>query len=164
VNKHYCTERGQKPTHSTADCLTRKNRAKPQLPIQKEKKSFSNQNIRHKINLLSKQSSKKRILETFASVIREEQEKLEDERPQKCKKIISLESGSDNKMSVQIINALKKKVIKKLRKRSSDNSNILAEEQEYQKKLKWLKDHGDLTGEQGNNQGDKSSSNEASYT
>jgi hypothetical protein len=59
VSKHYCTEHGQNPTHSTSDCWTIKNRGKTQLPIQKEKKSFSNQNLRNEINLLSKQSSKK---------------------------------------------------------------------------------------------------------
>ena len=68
VSKHYCTEHGQNPTHSTADCWTLKNRAKPKLPIQKEKKSFSNKNLRNEINLLSKQSSKKKILEMYNSV------------------------------------------------------------------------------------------------
>jgi hypothetical protein len=72
VSKHYCSEHGRNPTHSTADCWTIKNRAKSQLPIQKNKKSFSNQNLRNEINLLSKQLSKKKILEMYASVIRRE--------------------------------------------------------------------------------------------
>ena len=167
VSKHYCTEHGQNPTHSTADCWTLKNRAKPQLPIQKEKKSFSNRNLRNEINLLSKQSSKKKILEMYASVIRREQAKLEEEKPQKRKKVIAPESDSNSdgdKMSVQIISAPKKKVVKKLRKKSSDNNDELAEEKEYQKKLKWLKDHGDLTGEEGNNPGDDSSGDEVAST
>ena len=153
VSKHYCTEHGQNPTHSTADFWTLKNRAKPKLPIQKEKKSFSNKNLRNEINLLSKQSSKKKILEMYASVIRREQAKLEEEKPQKRKKVTAPESDSndDDEMSVQFISAPKKKVVKKLHKRSSDNSDELAEEKEYQKKLKWLKDHGDLTGEERNN-------------
>ena len=74
------------------------------------------------------------------------------------------EQERDNEISVQIISAPKKKVVKKLRKRSSDNTDVLAEEQEYQKKLRWLKDHGDLTGEEENNRGDDSSGNEASST
>jgi len=65
---------------------------------------------------------------------------------------------------VQIIIATKKKVFKKLQKRSSDNNDELAEEKEYQKKVKWLKDHGDLTGEEGNTPGDESSGDEASST
>ena len=75
--------------------------------------------------------------------------------------MIASESKSDNKMSVQIISAPKKKVVKKLQKRSSDNTDVLAEEQEYQKKLKWLKDHGELTGEEGNNPGEESSGDES---
>jgi hypothetical protein len=74
----------------------------------------------------------------YASVIRREQAKLEDERPPKRKKVIAPESESDNEMSVQIILAPKKNVIKKLRKTSNDNTDELAEEQDYQKKLKWL--------------------------
>jgi len=164
VSKHYCTEHGQNPTHSTADCWTLKNRAKAQVPSQKEKKSFSSQKLRNEINLLSKQSSKKKILEMYASVIRREQAKLEAEKPPKRNKIIAPESESDDEMSVQIISAPKKKVVKKARKRSSDNSDVIAEEQEYQKKLKWLKDHGDLTGEEGKNPGDESSGDDASST
>lgn len=164
VSKHYCTEHGQNPTHSTADCWTLKNRAKAKLPIQKEKKVFSNRNLRNEINLLSKQSSKKKILEMYASVIRREQAKLDEEKPPKRKKVIAPESESDDEMSVQIISAPKKKVLKKQRKRSNDNSDVLVEEQEYQKKLKWLKDHGDLTGEEGKNPGDESSGDETSST
>jgi hypothetical protein len=72
VSKHYFTEHGQSPTHSTADCWTIKNRTKTKLPILKEKKSSSNQNLRNDINLPSNQSSKKKILEMLASVIRRE--------------------------------------------------------------------------------------------
>jgi hypothetical protein len=166
VSKHYCTEHGQNPTHSTADCWTIKNRAKSQLPIQKEKKSFLNQNFRNEINLLSRQSSKKKILEMYASMITREHTKLVETKTPKCKKIIAsdLESKSDNKMLVQIISAPKKKVVKTLRKRSNEKSDELAEEKEYQKKLNWLKDHGDLTGEEGKNPGEESSGDEASST
>jgi hypothetical protein len=100
----------------------------------------------------------------YASVIRRELAKLEDERPKKCKKIIAPDIESYDKMSIQIISAPKKKVIKKLCKRSNDNTDALAEEQEYQKKLKWLKGHGDLTGEEENDPGNDSSGNEASST
>jgi hypothetical protein len=79
-------------------------------------------------------------------------------------KTIAPESECDDKISVQIITTPKKKIIKELCKISSDISDVIAEELEYQKKLKWLKDHGDLTGEGGNNPGDKAPSNEASST
>jgi hypothetical protein len=73
--------------------------------------------------------------------------------------MIAPDSESDNKTSVQIIITPKKKEVKKLQKISSDNTDVLAEEQENQENLKWLKDHGDLTGEEGNNTEDKSSDN-----
>jgi hypothetical protein len=50
----------------------------------------------------------------YASVIRRELAKLEDERPKKRKKIIAPDIESYDKMSIQIISAPKKKVIKKL--------------------------------------------------
>jgi hypothetical protein len=89
---------------------------------------------------------------------------LEEERLKKRKKVIPPDSERDNEMSVQIISAPKKKVVKKLQKRTSDNTDVLVKEQEYQEKLKWLKDLGDLTGEEENNQGDECSGNEASST
>jgi hypothetical protein len=39
--------------------------------------------------------------------------------------------------------------------------NDSAEEMDYQKKLKRLKDHGELTGEEGSNPGEESSGNES---
>jgi hypothetical protein len=54
-------------------------------------------------------------------------------------------------------------VVKTLRKRFNEKSDELAEEKEYQK-VKWLKNHGELTGEEGKNPGDESSGNEASST
>jgi hypothetical protein len=83
VRTHYCTKHGKNPTHSTEDFWTIKNKGKHQLPIQKEKKSFLNQNLRNEIIFLSNQCSKKKILEMYASVIRREQAKLEDKRPLK---------------------------------------------------------------------------------
>jgi hypothetical protein len=62
--KHYCSEHGYNPTHSTADCYTIKNRAKATNHAPRaDKRSFSNQNVRKEINLLAKTSSKKKILE-----------------------------------------------------------------------------------------------------
>jgi hypothetical protein len=51
--------------------------------------------------------------------------------PQKHKKFITPESESNNKMFVQIISTPNKRVVKKLRKRSSDNSDVITKEQEY---------------------------------
>jgi hypothetical protein len=53
-----------------------------------------------------------------------------------------------------------------LRKKSKKKNTIKtldgnAEEMDYQKKLKWLKDHGELTGEEVNNPGEDSSGNDS---
>jgi hypothetical protein len=61
-------------------------------------------------------------------------------------------------MSVQVICA-PQKITKK--KTTISTLDVSPEEMEYQKKLKWLKDHGELTGEEGNNPGEKSSGNES---
>jgi hypothetical protein len=86
--KHYCSEHGYNPTHSTADCYTIKNRAKATNHAPRaDKRSFSNQNLCKKINLLAKTSSKKKILEMYASVIKREQAKLDgSKKPEKRRK------------------------------------------------------------------------------
>ena len=158
--KHYCSEHGYNPTHSTADCYTIKNRAKATNHAPRaEKRSFSNQNLRKEINLLAKTSSKKKILEMYASVIKREQAKLDgSKKPEKRRKIVAPESESDDEMSVQFICAPQKKSKKKT---TINTLDVSAEEMDYQKKLKWLKDHGELTGEEGNNPGEDSSGNDS---
>ena len=160
--KHYCSEHGQNPTHSTADCWTLKNCAKPSGQVFKDKRTFSNKNLRKEINLLSKKSSKRKVLDMYASVIKREQSKL-DKKSNKRKKAIQPDSDSEDEMSVNVISTHKKDVLQSSRKKSKDTSNVIAEEKEYQKKLQWLKDHGDGTGDEGSKSGagssDESSSN-----
>jgi hypothetical protein len=157
--KHYCSEHGYNPTHSTADCYTINNRAKATNHAPKaDKHSFSNQNLRKEINLLAKTSSKKKILEMYASVIKREQAKLDgSKKPEKRRKIVAPESESDDEMSVQVICA----PLKKSKNKTINTLDVSAEEMDYQKKLKWLKDHGELTGEEGSNLGEDSSGNDS---
>ncbi len=83
-------------------------------PPKANKRSFSNQNLRKEINLLAKTSSKKKILEMYASVIKRDQAKLEgNKKPEKHRKIVASKSESDDKMSVQVICAPHKKPRKK---------------------------------------------------
>jgi hypothetical protein len=145
VAKHFCTEHGHNPTHSTADCWTLKNRSSKSsgfVPT-KNKHSFSNKNLRKEINLLAKQSSKRKVLDMYATFIKKEQSKL-DKKSAKRQKT----SDSDDEMSVNVISPRKQK--------SSKASEMIAEEKDYQKKLQWLKDHGDSTG---TGSSDESSSN-----
>ena len=129
-NKHYCSEHGYNPTHTTADCYTLKNRAKASNHAPRaDKRSFSNQNLRKEINLLSKTSSKKKILEMYASVIKREQAKLDGSKnPEKRPKMVQAESGSDDEMSVQVICA-PQKIAKK--KTTVNTLDVSAEERDY---------------------------------
>jgi phosphoserine aminotransferase len=71
---------------------------------------------------------------------------------------VALESESDDEMSGQDICAPQKKSKKK---KTINTMDVNAEEMDYQKKLKWLKDHGELIGEEGNNPGEDSSGNDS---
>jgi hypothetical protein len=93
----------------------------------------------------------------YASVIKREQAKLDSsKKPEKRRKIVAPESESDDEMSVQVICAPQKKSKKK---NTINTLDVSAED--YQKKLKWLKDHGELTGEEGNTPGEDSSGNDS---
>jgi hypothetical protein len=53
---------------------------------------------------------------------------------------------------------------KKPKKKTTINTlDVSAEEMDHQKKLKWLKDHGEMTGEEGNNPGEDSSDNDSAW-
>ena len=71
---------------------------------------------------------------------------------------MTTKSEIDDEMSVQVIFSPKNKPKKKV----NTTSDVCAKEMEYQKMLKWLKDHGELRGEEGNNPGEQSSGNESS--
>jgi hypothetical protein len=95
----------------------------------------------------------------YASVIKIEQADLYgSKKPEKRRKIVAPESESDDEMSVQVICAPQKKPKKKT---TINTLDISAEEIDYQKKRKWLKDHGEVTREKGNNPGEESSGNDS---
>jgi phosphoserine aminotransferase len=60
---------------------------------------------------------------------------------------VAPKSESDDKMLVQVICAPQKKPTKKT---TINTLDVSAVEMDYQKKLKWLKEHGELTGEECN--------------
>ena len=76
--KFYCKEHGKNFTHSTSDCRTLKNRAKSgnQGSGQSTSRSFTSKNFRKEINQLAKSSSKKEVLDLYASAVKREQAKL----------------------------------------------------------------------------------------
>jgi hypothetical protein len=94
----------------------------------------------------------------YAPVIKIEQAKLDgSKKPKKRRKIVAPESESDDEMSVEVLCTPQKKP----KKKTTITLDVSAEEMDYLKKLKWLKDHGKLTGEEGNNPGEESSGNDS---
>ena len=98
---YFCTEHGTNSTHSTSDCWTIKNRAarsdgsggnKTTPPA----RSFSNKAFRKEVNLLSRSSSKRKVLESYATAIQREQSKLA-KKANKRKKIAKLLVKQNNK-------------------------------------------------------------------
>ena len=61
----------------------------------------------------------------YASVIKREQSKL-DKKSTKCKKAQQPDSNSEDKMSVNVISTHKKDVLQSSRKKSKDQSNVIA--------------------------------------
>jgi hypothetical protein len=141
--KHYCTEHGHNDKHDTVDCWTLKNRAKRangETPAVK-KRTFSNKAFRKEINLLSKQSSKEQVLGLFDSALKREQAKLAKKSAKKRKKAPADDSESDSDESVHILTQVPK--TKSILKKKSKKADVLEEETEYQKRFRWLQDHGD---------------------
>ena len=108
-NSFYCTEHGQNPTHKTSDCYTIKNRKKrtdeQNSTKGKDVKSFSNNKFHKEINVMSKGKSKKKILDLYAAVIKQEQAKVKAQKAKKAKQAAesSDSSDEDEDMSVNII-------------------------------------------------------------
>jgi hypothetical protein len=98
----------------------------------------------------------------YASVFKREQSKL-GKKSAKRKKVNLPEGESDEKMSGNVIRTLKEPLSKTCRKTSNEESDVIFEEEESQKKLHWFKDHGEMIGDKGHNKGtgyfDESSSN-----
>jgi hypothetical protein len=94
--KFYCTEHGANPTHNTESCYVLKSKAKKNDSATMTKKSF-----RREINLLSAKRPKKKVLEMYAAVLKEERAKTTKPKPKaskarKHKKKVEFESSSSS--------------------------------------------------------------------
>ena len=118
----------------------RAKRANGETPAVK-KRSFSNKAFRKEINLLAKQSSKEKVLELFDTALKREQAKLTKKSAKKRKKAPADDSDSDSDESVHILTQVPKP--KSILKKKSKKADVLEEETEYQKRFRWLQDHGD---------------------
>jgi Tfp pilus assembly protein PilE len=83
TNNKYCSEHGKNSTHNTSDCFTIKNR-KDNRQNGNEKngktvcRSFSNRNFRKELNAMAKKSSRKEVLDLYASAIAREKTKYNE--------------------------------------------------------------------------------------
>jgi hypothetical protein len=172
----FCSEHGKNTSHATADCFKIKN-----AKSASDNKRFSAKSFRKEVNLLSKKSSKKKILDLYASAIKKEKEKLSKRsKKRKERELASSDSSgsdSDSEVSVNIVEPPRKKssekiaslskeellqLLSKKQKRSSPahNPEIISEEKEYQKKVMWLADRGEADTDEKLKDKEKSSSEE----
>jgi hypothetical protein len=150
----YCSEHGHNTTHATADCYTLKNRTKAGAPNGDNRK-FSNKSFRKEINLLAKLSSKKKVLDMYATVVKREQAKLlkrSSKRKTRAKtSATASDSDSDTNTLLNNMDVIAAKPNKKKAKNVSNvvptkgtgSSSTSPEEAAYMKKVLWLKDHGE---------------------
>ena len=128
-NKFYCSEHGHNPTHSTSDCYTLKNREKHAKKVGKptENRSFSNKAFRKELNMLSRKSSKKKVLDLYSTAIKKEKAKLAAKTKKAKAKddVMSDESESDE--SVCVIDVAEEPPIKK-RKEVSDDEDLVTKQ------------------------------------
>ena len=109
-----------------------------------DKKTFSNRSFRKELNLLAKSSSKKQVLDLYASAIKREQVKLAKKSAKKREREASDDSDSDTGGEAYAM-CVEPKCLKsalKPRAKKRNDSVMTEEEKAYQKKISWLKDHG----------------------
>jgi hypothetical protein len=120
--KYYCTEHGQNPSHDTADCYTLKNRASKASVGNKPNKAkqFSNKEFRRELNLMAKKSSKKQVLDLYASAIKREKAKLIRKTSPKRTREPEEDEDTDSEQSafgISLEMALAKSVLKRSKKK-----------------------------------------------
>jgi hypothetical protein len=143
-----CSQCGRNATHATGDCFIIKNREKRDSRSHGEpetgKRKFSNNKFRKEINVLSKTSSKREVLESYAAAIKREQGKLAKRAAKKRKKDVpsdSSESDSDNSAHNLEAPIPRKKASKLKRKKVLFAATDTTEKEEiaFQKKVKTTK-------------------------
>ena len=161
-NKYFCSEHGNNPSHNTSDCYVLKNRANSgsKGSSSQNNRSFSNKNFRKELHMLSKKSSKKKVLDMYESVIKKEQSKLAKRKAKRKQSEPASDSDSDTAVSLgnlepdnrkkrsksKKLSSHKKPTLKKTKKTSKQPSEeTMAEENaSYNNKVvKWCKDRGD---------------------
>jgi hypothetical protein len=137
--KHYCTKHRHNPSHDMADCYTLKNRASKAGVGNKtpKGKQFSNKEFRRELNMMAKKSSKKQVLDLYASAIKHEKAKLLKKQASKRTREPEDEEESDSEHSafeMSLAPAPLKSAVKRNKKIKAAVFND--EEAAYQKKVK----------------------------
>jgi hypothetical protein len=157
ITQVFTIEHGGNPTHATTDCFTINNRDKS--GSEGVNRSFSNKSFRKEVNFLAKKSSKKKVLDMYATASsKREQKKIQKQiAKRKPREVASSDSKSDSDVSLHIIDSPKSKksstksktrtherTLKSVaRKKRAQKAETLQEEVAYEKKVQWLVDHGE---------------------
>ena len=96
AKSYYCTEHGKNPTHNTEQCYVIKNKAAKSNGF--NGKTLTKQSFRREINMMAKKTSKKKVLEMFATVIQAEHTKMSKSKRAKTQKKV-VEDSSDSEES-----------------------------------------------------------------
>jgi hypothetical protein len=117
TNNKYCSEHGKNSTHNTSDYYTLKNR-KDNGQNRNEKKgktvgrSFSNRNFRKELNVMAKKSSKKEVIDLYASAIARKQTKHNKANKKKASvkhKVLLSKGEEDSSDSDESFHLIRKK-------------------------------------------------------
>ena len=153
----YCTEHGPNNTHASKDCFTLKNREKKGngKPLKDNgKKPFTPKSFRQELNALARKTSKKEVLDLYASVLAKETAKYnESAKTRKRKQAEPEEDSSDSDESFHVIDVdqdskkpaavsfkLTEKTVKKKKKTKKSPSETTEEEREFLKRVNQMED------------------------
>jgi hypothetical protein len=163
----YCTEHGKNESHNTNKCWTLENRKKTGSQGHKSNnRSFSKNSFRKELNLLSRKSSKTQVLDLYESTIKQERKKIakrqakrkasepdsESDESDSDVSVHNMEKANGQKRSKKKANTSKRanavKLSSRIKSALKKKSKIpteegMEEETAYQKKVEWLKDHGE---------------------
>ncbi len=140
----YCSLHGKNSTHDSVDCFSLKKKQAGNNGNAKSSNkdgkahSFSNRAFRKEINLLACNSSKKEVLEMYATALAREQAKLA-KQAKKRKQCSNNDAESDSDMSVDVMEVIppppKKPALKKANKKKVSFSEKTAEEEAFLKQI-----------------------------
>jgi hypothetical protein len=117
TNNKYCSEHGKNSTHNTSDCFTLKNRKNNEQNGNEKNgktvgRTFSNHNFQRELNAMAKRSSKKEVIDLYASAIARKQTKYDKASKKKVsvkRKVLLSESEEDSSDSDESFHLIRKK-------------------------------------------------------